>query len=98
MGRFGFDVKLFAAAIDKKVAITDAGMKLEARLFQLSCKQVEQRAGILIGNAAGGVIFHDAIDDRDEIAAENPIGGTQRDSLRSGFERGAAGMVFLGGI
>ena len=58
---------------------------------------MQQLAGFGIGDAAGRVIFHDAIDGGDQIAAKDPIGGGERDFLGRGFQRGTPGVIALAG-
>src|SRR5258707_6108399 len=70
----GLDVEFLVAAIDDEVAVADAGVELEAGEFERAGKLTDEFLRFGVGNAAGGVVLHDAVNDGDEIAAEDPVG------------------------
>src|SRR5205823_5566195 len=97
MRGFGGDVELLVAAVDEEVAVGDAGVELEAGGGDGARQSIDESFGVGVGDSAGGVVFHDAVNHGDEVAAEDPVGGGERDVLGGGFEGSAAGVVF-GGI
>ncbi len=79
------------AAADHQIAIADAGVELHLVAAQLLLRGGEQRTGFVGRDVSGRELAHHLIFDRDQIAAHGPIVRPQRDSLRRGFERRAAG-------
>ncbi len=90
---FCLDVKFLVPAIDDEVAITDAGVELEAGQFERARKLADQFLRLGVRNAARRVILHDPVYDRDEIAAEDPVGWREGDLLCRRLQRRAARVV-----
>ena len=86
------------AAIDEQVAIAYAGVELEILELEVIGKIGNEPLGLGVGDSAGGVIFHYSVDDGDEIAAEDPIGGRKGNSLGGGLEGSAASVINFGVI
>ena len=94
--RLGGDVEFFMPAIDQQVAIAHAGVELEARRMSRSrASSRDEPLRLGVGDPAGGVVLHDAVDDGDEIAAEDPVGRRERNALGRRFERRPAGVILL---
>ena len=79
--RLGRDVELLAAAIDQQIAIAHARVELKSRQrSSIARRSPMQLLRLGVGDPAGGVVLHDAVDDGDEVAAKDPIGRRQRDA------------------
>ncbi len=105
VGRGGFEAGEVAApppsAIGHEVAVGDAGEEGEGGCAGVwgegFADVIEEDAGFFVADVTGGVVEHDAVDDGDEVAAEDPVElWVEGEAHGGGFEGGAAGMIFGG--
>ena len=93
MRGFGLHIEIQRPAIDHQIAIADPQMKFITGKLKRPRKIADQLFRLGVGDSTGGVILHNPIDHRHEIAAENPVGGRQRDISGGGFQRRATGVI-----
>ena len=78
MRGFGGDIEGLGAAIDQEIPVADAVVEFEAGEVEGAREVGDEALGFGVGDAAGGVILHDAVDDGNEVAAEDPVGRGKR--------------------
>ena len=78
-----------AAAPDHQVAVAHAGVELEGAAAQRGLQGRDAAAALVRGDVPGGVVLHDAVDDRHEVAAIGDVAGAEIDADAGGLERAA---------
>ena len=85
VGRDGFRVHL--AGDHEQVPIAHAQIHLHARVGEGRLQRFDDRGSFRGRDVARAVVFHDVVDDRHEIAAENPVAVRDGNVVGSSFQR-----------
>jgi len=75
-----------AAAVHHDVAVAHAGVQRHAGQVSVFREVGQQAAAFVAADVARRVVLHHAVDDRDQIHAEDPVAGAHLDAQRRGFE------------
>ncbi len=81
---------------NEDIAVADAAVEFEPAAGDGSAERgvdgLDERPAFLAGDVAGREVAHLAVLDVDEVAADRPVVGAERNAHRRGFERRPAGV------
>ena len=94
--RVGGERRGFFRSENENIAVADAGMEFQSAAWDGAAERgvngLDKRPAFFAGDVAGREVAHLAVLDMDEVAADGPVVGAERNAHRGGFERRPAGV------